>query len=191
MTKQSLILAVLLLMAVAASADDKAGIMDQQKELEQLQADVEEGRRRLDSLQAAESTVQKKINEYDQKIASDSKVIRRLNAELKQLKEDIAASDSALMDCQAAYDRSNRRYLGNIRQFYMLAKQPAQAFTDLPNEELDAKRKVIYLSALASFESSEVEQASQLLMQSMEELDEVTGKASMVTGLKKKRETSR
>lgn len=190
MTKHSLILSVLLLMAVSAAADDKAGIMDQKKELEQLQEDVKEGRRRLDSLQAAELAVQKKINEYDQKIASDGKVIRRLNAELKQLKEDIAASDSALKDCQAAYDRSNRRYLGNIRQFYMLAKQPVQAFTDLPNKELDAQRKVIYLSALASFESSEVEQASQLLMQSMEELDQVKGKASMVTGLKKRRETS-
>jgi len=171
-------------------ADETSSIIDQKKELEQLQEDVEEGRRRLDSLQAAESQVQKRISEYDQKIASDSKIIRRLNSELNQLQKDIAASDSALQSNQAIFDRSNRRYLGNIRRFYMVSQKPGQAFTDLPNEELDLKRRVVYLSALASFESSVVEEASGLLAQSVEELDDVTGKASTVRGLKKERETS-
>ncbi|MCP4684866.1 MAG: peptidoglycan DD-metalloendopeptidase family protein [bacterium] len=186
-----LILLLICLMAVSELyAGDTKNILSQKKELEQLQRDVEEGRRRLDSLQSAETGVQKKISEYDQKISSDRKIIRRLNNELNQLQKDIVGSDSTLQQNQSAFDRSRRRYLGNIRQFYMVAQQPAQAFTDLPNEELELKRRVVYLSALASFESSAVDQASELLDQSVGELDDVTGRADRVSGLKKERETS-
>lgn len=184
------LLVVLLVLVSSVYADEAASIINQKKELEKLQKDVEAGRKRLDSLQAAESSVQKKISDYDQKIASDSKIIRRLNSELNQLKKNIAVGDSTLQANQDAYDRSNRRYLGNIRRFYMVSQQSGLAFNDLPNEELDLERKVVYLSALASFESSVVEEASDLLSQSVSELDDVTGKASVVSGLKKERETS-
>jgi len=181
---------ITILPVVGLHADETSTIIDQKKELEQLQRDVEDGRRRLDSLRAAETGVQKKISEYDQKIASDGKIIRRLNSELNQLRKNIAASDSALQSNQAIFDRSRRRYLGSIRQFYMVAQQSIQAFTDLPNEELELQRKIVYLSALASFESSAVADASALLAQSVGELDDVTGQASRVSGLKKERETS-
>ncbi len=177
------------LVAFAATTDDES-FVDQKKELERLESDVKQGRQRLDSLQGEQREIQKQISDYDQKIASDRQVIRRLNNQLDGLRKDITQADSLLLTRQQRYERADRRYLGSLRYFYMIAQQPLWTLTDDPNEELKLHRKVTYLAALANFESASVDEASRLLGQSAEELEGLTGQRKMIDGLKKKRETS-
>ena len=181
---------IICLAASEVAADDSDSILRQKRELEQMQQDVEQGQRRLDSLQQEERRVQGAISSYDEKIASDRQVIRRLNRELNQLQADIARGDSLLGDRRVLRDRCLRRYLGNIRQFYGLARQTAPALFDHPNEELEHYCKIIYLTTLADFESATVQDASVLVSQSIDELDGMSGRQQVITGLKKERETS-
>ncbi len=171
-------------------AEDKDKILNQKSELERLQQDVAEGQRRLDSLQSAQRDVQGKISEYDQKISSDRQVIRRLNSQLDKVKRDIAVGDSVLTHRRHLYDRRHRRYLGNIRHFYMAAQSPDRAIAADPNDELDLQRQVVYLTALSGYESAGIADASELLDESLTELDEMSGRRKMIRGLKKERETS-
>jgi septal ring factor EnvC (AmiA/AmiB activator) len=183
------ILALLLATGVVC-ADDKTGIVDQKRELEQLQTEMRDGQRRLDSLQTAQKRVQNQIAGYDQKITSDRKVIRRLNKELDDLKRGIAICDSTLGELRVLLDRQQRRYLGGLRQFYMAVALPSPAVAEAPNEELTRSSEVVYLTALAGFESSNIQSAAQLLTESTERMEELAGRHQTIRGLKKDRETS-
>jgi len=194
MTTRSFSVAVIFALCLAAPAsagDQSKDILQQKKELERIQKDVDVGQRRLDSLQGEQSRVLKSISKYDERIASDRKVLRRLTRELDQLKSGIARADALLQQSREEYDRRHRRYLGNIRQFYILTQQPTRALTDSPDEEMEYYRKIIYLSALADFESGTIKDASALVDRSAEELDGLSGRQKKVSSLKKERETSR
>lgn len=170
--------------------DNKDRVLDQKRELDNIESSMKRGRQRLDSLQREQTRVQSEIGDFDQKISSDRKVINRLSGQLNQLQTAISRSDSQLVAHQELYERRRRRYLGNVRKLYFVTKEVPRAFSSQPNEELELNRRIVYLSALAGYESAGVAAASTLLENSVGELDDLAGRKKMVTGLKKKRETS-
>lgn len=170
--------------------DDSKEIKRQKQELEQIQREMEDGQRRLDSLEAEEKRVTGAISKYDERMASDRQVLRRLGKELEQLKANISRGDSLLETSREQFDRRQRRYLGNIRQFYVLSRQTGTATADYPNDELEYQRRIIYLTALAGFESGTISDASALVDRSAAELADLSDRRKTVSGLKKERETS-
>ena len=187
----NIVVAVTLLPVMPVIAQDESDeILAQRQELDNIQRDVEEGQRRLDSLQKEGRRVQAAIGNYDERISSDRRVILRLNGELGELQANIARGDSLLNGHRALLERQQRRHLGNIRQFYILARQPMRAFSDHPTEEIDYYRKIVYLSALSEFESGMVEGTEVLVGQSVDDLDVMSDREKMITGLRKERETS-
>lgn len=192
MSPRAFILAICLLItcAISANADVKDDIIIQQQEMERIKKEVKESREKLDSLKQTEIDIQKMISDGDQKLASDKKVISRLNSELRDLRNDISRTTSELENRQLQLDLSRRRYLGNIRQFYMATHKPPEIFSEDPNEELVLQRQIIYLTALANFESGNVDQAYQNVEQTIQTKDELSGKTRHISGLKKKRETA-
>jgi murein hydrolase activator len=185
------LLLALFVLAFSARADEHSSdILRQKQELEKIQKDVAAGQKRLDSLEAEQTRVQKAISKYDDKMTSDRKVVKRLTSDLNKIKADIARGDSLLTQAREMFDRSQRRYLGNIRQFYSLASRPNLALGDSPNDELDHQRRLIYLTALADFESGTVRDASVLVSLSADALNGMSDRQKQISGLKKERETS-
>jgi len=184
------ILFYLSLSGPAYSGDDSKEIKQQKLELEQIQREMEDGQRRLDSLEAAQKRVTGAISKYDERMASDRQVLRRLGKELEQLKQNISRGDSLLQASRDLYDRRQRRYLGNIRQFYVLSRQAGTSSADYPNDELEYQRRIVYLTALADFESGTVSDASAQVDRSAADLADLSDRRKTVSGLKKERETS-
>ncbi|MHC5035571.1 MAG: murein hydrolase activator EnvC family protein, partial [Planctomycetota bacterium] len=174
----------------AASDGDKSDILNQQKELERIRNEVKLGQAKLDSLQSEGKRVTRKLSEYDEKISSDRRVISRLNSELGQLKSSIKATSDQLQERESTLDRMQRRYLGNVRQFYLKSSGSSGFLSFSPNSELVHRRKVVYLTALAGFESENVAQAEVLLEEASSQLEDLSGRSKVVSGLKRKRETS-
>lgn len=170
--------------------EDSKDIVRQKQELERIRRDMEDGQKRLDSLQAEQSRVTGAISRYDERIATDRRVLRRLNNELAQLKSGIGRGDSLLQVHRDLFDRRQRRYLGNIRQFYTLSQQAEKQLTDDPNHELEYHRRIVYLTALADFESGTVRDASEMVNRAAIDLEDLSGRKRTITGLKKERETS-
>ena len=189
-TLDIVLLLSLLLGGSVFPGDDSKDIMRQKQELEQIQRDMEAGQQRLDSLEAEQRRVTSAIGKYDERMASDRRVLRRLTGELEQLKANIARGDSLLQTNRELFDRHRRRYLGNIRQFYTLSRQTGQSLTDYPNDELEYHRRIIYLTALADFESGTVRDASALVDRSATDLEDMSKRRKTISGLKKERETS-
>jgi septal ring factor EnvC (AmiA/AmiB activator) len=185
-----LLLALFVLAFTARADEHSSDILRQKQELEKIQKDVAAGQKRLDSLEAEQTRVQKAISKYDDKMTSDRKVVKRLTSDLKKIQADIARGDSLLSQAREMFDRSQRRYLGNIRQFYSLASRPTLALGGSPNDELDHQRRLIYLTALADFESGTVRNASALVTLSADALNGMSDRQKQISGLKKDRETS-
>jgi len=83
-------------MVTMVQAEDKDDILQQRKELEKIQKEVEQGQQRLDSLKNVEVSVQKRVSEFDQKITTNQKVIGRLNREMQKIKGDITSAEERL-----------------------------------------------------------------------------------------------
>lgn len=167
----------------------QSGIVDQKTELKQLENEIKQSRARLDSLQAEEDKINKEISGYTQRLDSDRKVIGRLEGELRDLHSQVVQADSTLDANQVNLERVRRKYLGDLRHFYMSsASVEAPSVAQGPDYERELNRRIVYLNAIASFESSNVQSAVDLLAGSVDELDNLQGKQSEVKGLKRQRE---
>ncbi|MDF1545334.1 MAG: peptidoglycan DD-metalloendopeptidase family protein [bacterium] len=175
--------------ALAAEGDQKE-ILQQKGDLEQIQKELEQERKQLDSLKSVEAGVLKQISSFDQKIATNSKVISRLSGQLRDIQNSIADTEEEHSENEENLERSRRRYLGNIRQFYFSACESDHEFVDHPNLELELIRRVTYLSAVAGYDSGRVVQAEALLGESLEQLDDLGGRKREVSRLKQSKETS-
>ncbi|MEW5994434.1 MAG: peptidoglycan DD-metalloendopeptidase family protein [Candidatus Zixiibacteriota bacterium] len=185
---QTLLAVVLMVNATGGGEVDE--ILTQKKDLEDIQHKVDRSRQKLDSLRQQEVTIQKQVAENDQRIATNRKIVSRLNRQLKQLKRDLGQATESLDASETALERTQRRYLGNVREFYLSTRRSTQTVAGNVNGELELNRRVVYLAALAGFESANVDQAARMLEDSRRHLSELTGRKKHVSDLKKKKETA-
>lgn len=171
-------------------ADSKKDILKQRQDLEQVQKEVDDSRKKLSKLKGQESDLQKKVLEFDQRIESNKKVVGRLNDELKALQMNIKKSEQKLDQTQEFFDQSTKRYLGNIRQFYMSTKPAGEVMTFDANVEFDLERRITLLTALASYESVSIDEASDYLARTIDSREKLVGEKKKVTKLKQTKETS-
>lgn len=182
--------AVLTIANVSAQRRDKSGIVKQQGDLDEVRQQINERQKALDSLREAEAQLISRKNDFDQRISSDRQVITRLNRELSQLRQAIGNTSEQLESRQDLLDRTQRRYLGSIRQFYIASRQSEMERLGNSNLELVKQRQVVYLAAMAEYETENISGAEQLLTEAVGELDRLQGRTQTVSSLKKNKETS-
>lgn len=171
-------------------ARNRKDIIKQQQELDKIQQEVEDSRRKLDELKSLESSVQKKVSDFDQRISSNKKVVARLNNEMKQIKQNIKETEAKLNSSKVEYELSVKRFLGNIRQFYVTTTAKSNAININPNTEVERDRKITLLAAVANFEVGSLNEASEFLEQTAESRNKLLGEQKQVTKLRKTKETS-
>ncbi|MEE8149427.1 MAG: peptidoglycan DD-metalloendopeptidase family protein, partial [candidate division Zixibacteria bacterium] len=87
-------------------------------------------------------------------------------------------------------DRAIRRYLGNIRQFYFTTREFAETGWLDPNEEIELERRIVLLSAFASYESENLTNVSEFLNQTIDQRNQLKGEHRKVRRLKQTKETA-
>ncbi len=180
----------LVAMGSAAWSDPKKEILKQKEDLDQIHKEVEDSRKKLDALKSQESSIQKKVSEFDQRIESNKKVVGRLNDELKQLQNNIKQTESALDKTQEQFDLSTKRYLGNIRQFYFTAQPNLEIIPLDPNEEVAMERRIALLTAVTRYEAGSLAEASDYLAQTIDSREKLLGEKKKVSKLKQTKESS-
>lgn len=189
--KRHLILALAVLALPSLTpADEQQDILFQKKEMEKILEEVKESRDKLDSLKQAEIDVTRQISDGDQQLATNKKIINRLNSDLRALQQRIASTKSDLEARELELELARRRYLGNIRQFYLAAHKPLEIISEDPNEELVLHRQIVYLTSLASFESGNVDQALAYLEETRQTQKELAGRTKEVSRAKQTKETA-
>ena len=87
-------------------------------------------------------------------------------------------------------DRAIKRYLGNIRQFYFTTREFTETGWLDPNKETNLERRIVLLSAFASYESDNLAKVSDFLNQTIEQKNQLKGERSKVRRLKQSKETA-
>ncbi|KAA3635895.1 MAG: hypothetical protein DWP97_03845 [Calditrichaeota bacterium] len=173
-----------------AIADDSDNIKESQEELKKIYKDLEKTEKKLDKLHQKEVDIQKQISESNQKINIDKKVIRQLKNELKNIQGEISDTESEVQNRNLQLELTERRFLGNVRQFYLTAHKPTESFSENPNEELKLNKQIIYLTSLAEYESGNVDLAKELLAESEQKKSALHDESKEVERMKRKKETS-
>jgi len=173
-----------------ADGKGRGKVIDQKQDLEQIQQELVQGQKRLDSLKGQESAVKKAITGYDQRIESDRKVARRLSRGLDRLADEIGSTEDAIQSNRSRLQTAKGRFNTSLRRFYLTAREPESIIPDSPNEALELNRKVNYLASLVQHESGNVADAGSHLQTSIGRYDELSGESRKVSGLKRKREAS-
>ncbi|MFQ5453633.1 MAG: hypothetical protein ACE5D6_05550, partial [Candidatus Zixiibacteriota bacterium] len=183
------LLFLILCLGSALEAGKTKDILIQKNEMEIIKEEVDKSRQQLDSLKQMELNIQKEVSESDQKMTTNKKIINRLVRELKQVKSEINKTETNLEKNYVDLERTRRRFLGNIRQFYLTAHRPSIIVTEDPNDALQLNRQIVYLTALANFESGNVDQTEQYLSKTLEMMGELTGEKKKIYRLKQKKES--
>ena len=180
-----------LIPVVQVLAKESKDFEKHQSELNTIKKDITRSEKELEKLRQDELDTQKKLAESKQKINANSKVISELNKELKQIQNKISDAQTELENRTQTLEQSKRRYLGNIRQFYLTAhRTDSERFSEDPNDEMRLNRQIIYLSSLAGFESENVELAKTLLSESVEMKENLASENKRIAKYKKDKVTS-
>ena len=141
MKKLILISISLFLFVSHIHGDSKDDFKKQQNSLKEINADIDKSEKKLEKLLKKENSVQKELANSKQKINANNKVITGLNKELRQIQKSIKDSQLELDGRTQTLEQSKRRYLGNIRQFYLTAhRTDRKVFSEDPNEEMHLSR---------------------------------------------------
>lgn len=183
-------ISALLLISSVVFGGGKDDILEKKKTLENIEKEISKTQKNIDQLNKKRIELEKKRANNEQKIKADNKVIRGLNRELSALDKQITDAKSDLEKRDLELELAKRRYLGNIRQFYLTAHQPNAVLSEDPNEELRINRQIRYLSSLANFESENVELAETLLVATQQQKENLEVEGKRVSRLKSKKITS-
>ncbi len=191
MKKTVYILLSFFIITTVVQADSKGDFKKQQNALKDLNADIDKSEKELNKLRNNENSVQKRLANSKQKINADNKVLSGLNKELRQIQNNIKGAEMELDGRTLSLEQSKRRYLGNLRQFYLSANRTDnELFSEDPNEEMLLSRQIMYLSSLAGFESENVQLAQNLLSETVVKKDDLTSENKRIKNYKRKKSTS-
>lgn len=173
-----------------AQAETDSDASNKSKELKDIQKEITRRKQSLDSLKNAEKKITKQVADMEGKISSDKKVVSRLSVELRDLQKIMQNLNSQISVGQAQYAQSQQRLTNSIKNFYLASRETAPPFFGEPNFELEAQRKINYLTTVTRFASANVEQSQSLLQATTEELKNAAGRSKKVSALKEKKESA-
>ncbi len=174
-----------------SAAQQRDRIVNDKAELDKVQRQVEQSQKTLDSLKKEELSVQKQMAEQDQKITTNQKVIKRLNNQLGSLRQELTATEELLDQQETLLERTRRRYLGDLRRYYLHTAHDIKApFWEPPQHEIEKQRQTVYVAAVARFESDNVRRVASEVSEVEEQVGQLTSERERVSTLKKKKEVA-
>ena len=157
MTVRIYMLVVALLMALpqcvmsqSQSDEEKARIAEQRRIVEQLEKELEEDEKRLNSIKKDKSTAQQRVRSITKQINSRNQLLNRTEREIGSIERSIVKNDSLLSQTQRRYDTERENYAEMVREAYRNYKQNNYITYILASESFtDAARRIANIRAIA------------------------------------------
>ena len=157
MTVRIYMLVVALLMALpqcvmsqSQSDEEKARIAEQRRIVEQLEKELEEDEKKLNSIKKDKSTAQQRVRSITKQINSRNQLLNRTEREIGSIERSIAKNDSLLSQTQRRYDTERENYAEMVREAYRNYKQNNYITYILASESFtDAARRIANIRAMA------------------------------------------
>ena len=157
MTVRIYMLVVALLMALpqyvmsqSQSDEEKARIAEQRRIVEQLEKELEEDEKKLNSIKKDKSTAQQRVRSITKQINSRNQLLNRTEREIGSIERSIVKNDSLLSQTQQSYTAEKENYAEMVREAYRNYKQNNYITYILASESFtDAARRIANIRAIA------------------------------------------
>lgn len=175
-------------MSQSQSDDEKARIAEQRRIVEQLEKELEEDEKKLNSIKKDKSTAQQRVRSITKQINSRNQLLNRTEREIGSIERSIVKNDSLLSQTQRRYDTERENYAEMVREAYRNYKQNNYITYILASESFtDAARRIANIRAIAVLReerlhrmdslSKSIEQQQESLSERRRTLDDVQRKA--------------
>ena len=137
-------------MSQSQSDDEKARIAEQRRIVEQLEKELEEDEKRLNSIKKDKSTAQQRVRSITKQINSRNQLLNRTEREIGSIERSIVKNDSLLSQTQQSYTAEKENYAEMVREAYRNYKQNNYITYILASESFtDAARRIANIRAIA------------------------------------------
>ena len=137
-------------MSQSQSDDEKARIAEQRRIVEQLEKELEEDEKKLNSIKKDKSTAQQRVRSITKQINSRNQLLNRTEREIGSIERSIVKNDSLLSQTQRRYDTERENYAEMVREAYRNYKQNNYITYILASESFtDAARRIANIRAIA------------------------------------------
>ena len=175
-------------MSQSQSDEEKARIAEQRRIVEQLEKELEEDEKKLNSIKKDKSTAQQRVRSITKQINSRNQLLNRTEREIGSIERSIVKNDSLLSQTQRRYDTERENYAEMVREAYRNYKQNNYITYILASESFtDAARRIANIRAIAVLReerlhrmdslSKSIEQQQESLSERRRTLDDVQRKA--------------
>lgn len=137
-------------MSQSQSDDEKARIAEQRRIVEQLEKELEEDEKKLNSIKKDKTTAQQRVRSITKQINSRNQLLNRTEREIGSIERSIVKNDSLLTKTQSEYSTERERYAEMVREAYRNYKQNNYITYILASESFtDAARRIANIRAIA------------------------------------------
>ena len=177
-----------LALAQKQTDEEKARIAEQRRIVEQLEKELEEDEKKLNSIKKDKSTAQQRVRSITKQINSRNQLLNRTEREITSIEKSIAQNDELLRQTQQKYTTEREQYAEMVREAYRNYKQNNYITYILASESFtDAARRIANIRAIAVLReerlhrmdslSKSVEEQQSSLAERRRTLDDVQRKA--------------
>ena len=199
MTVRIYMLVVALLMALpqcvmsqSQSDEEKARIAEQRRIVEQLEKELEEDEKKLNSIKKDKSTAQQRVRSITKQINSRNQLLNRTEREIGSIERSIVKNDSLLSQTQRRYDTERENYAEMVREAYRNYKQNNYITYILASESFtDAARRIANIRAIAVLREERLHRMDSLAKSIEEQQASLTERRRTLDDVQRKAEAQR
>jgi peptidoglycan hydrolase CwlO-like protein len=179
-------------MSQSQSAEEKARIAEQRRIVEQLEKELEEDEKRLNSIKKDKSTAQQRVRSITKQINSRNQLLNRTEREIGSIERSIVKNDSLLSQTQRRYDTERENYAEMVREAYRNYKQNNYITYILASESFtDAARRIANIRAMAVLREERLHRMDSLAKSIEEQQASLTERRRTLDDVQRKAEAQR
>ena len=179
-------------MSQSQSDEEKARIAEQRRIVEQLEKELEEDEKRLNSIKKDKSTAQQRVRSITKQINSRNQLLNRTEREIGSIERSIVKNDSLLSQTQQNYNAERESYAEMVREAYRNYKQNNYITYILASESFtDAARRIANIRAIAVLREERLHHMDSLAKSIEEQQASLTERRRTLDDVQRKAEAQR
>ena len=179
-------------MSQSQSDEEKARIAEQRRIVEQLEKELEEDEKRLNSIKKDKSTAQQRVRSITKQINSRNQLLNRTEREIGSIERSIVKNDSLLLQTQQSYTAEKENYAEMVREAYRNYKQNNYITYILASESFtDAARRIANIRAMAVLREERLHRMDSLAKSIEEQQASLTERRRTLDDVQRKAEAQR
>ena len=179
-------------MSQSQSDEEKARIAEQRRIVEQLEKELEEDEKKLNSIKKDKSTAQQRVRSITKQINSRNQLLNRTEREIGSIERSIVKNDSLLSQTQRRYDTERENYAEMVREAYRNYKQNNYITYILASESFtDAARRIANIRAMAVLREERLHRMDSLAKSIEEQQASLTERRRTLDDVQRKAEAQR